>query len=529
MNSVAQHTRSVWMRELPAAAAPLTGNARAEVAIVGAGIAGLTTAYLLARAGRDVLVIDSGPPGGGMTSRTTAHIATELDDRWADLIALRGLADARTVASAYVGAIDLIESICAAEDIACDFARVDGVLVAAQEGDRETLRRELDASHAVGLADVSWADTSPFPGQAVGPALRYPRQARFHPLRYLRGLLACIARDGGRIVRGHVVDVRGGNVVNIRTATGGTIQAQRAAVCTNTPINDRVTIHTKQAPYRTYVIAASVPRGSVPDCLAWDTLDPYHYTRLQPGADGTDLVIIGGEDHKTGQADDMDERFLRLEAWARARFPEMGRVAYRWSGQVMETIDDIAYLGRNPGKETNVFIATGDSGMGISHGTIGGKIIADAMLGQENPWARVFDPARRTIKAAARFARENLNAVGQMTDHLTPGDVAGEDQVPVGGGAIVRQGLHKVATFRDEDGTVHRMSAVCPHMGCVVAWNPLEKCWDCPCHGSQFSAVGEVINGPASTGLKAIDPDIDPETASAPAADRGAGAGRPVA
>src|SRR5207253_2552018 len=238
----------------------------------------------------------------------------------------------------------------------------------------------------------------------------------------------------------------------------------------------------KQAPYLTYVVAAPVPRGSVTKALYWDTADPYHYVRLQtldalPGdaaylANGpSDLLIVGGEDHKTGQAEDHDERSRRLEAWARLRFPRMGQVAYRWSGQVMEPVDGLAFIGPNPGDEPNVYIATGDSGMGMTHGTIAGILLTDLILGRENPWSRLYDPSRKTLRAAGEFARENLNVAAQYADWLTGGDVGSTDDIPPGGGAVLRRGVSKIAVFRDEHGALHERSAVCPHLGCVVAWN----------------------------------------------------------
>jgi Rieske Fe-S protein len=243
-----------------------------------------------------------------------------------------------------------------------------------------------------------------------------------------------------------------------------------------------------------------VPRGSVADALFWDTGDPYQYARLQPG-DGEDILIVGGEDHKSGQAEDMPRRFAALERWTRLHFPTFRDVTWRWSGQVMETVDYLGYLGKNPGKAENVFVITGDSGMGMTHGTIGAMIVSNAILGLPSQWAKVFDPGRISVKSAGAYVHENLNVAAQMTDHFTSGDVTSAGDIPRGDGAIVRRGLHKLAIYRRDDGTIVERSAICPHAGCVVAWNNLEKCWDCPCHGSHFSAEGTVLNGPAVSDL----------------------------
>jgi Rieske Fe-S protein len=214
------------------------------------------------------------------------------------------------------------------------------------------------------------------------------------------------------------------------------------------------------------------------------------------------VLIVGGEDHKTGQADDADERFSRLEAWTRERFPQVQAFEFRWSGQVMEPVDSLALIGRNPLDSDNVYIATGDSGNGMTHGTIAGMLITDLIAGRANPWADLYDPSRKSLGAISEFARENLNVAAQYADVVTPGDVEDTGQIAPGKGAIVRRGLKKVAVYRDPDGALHERSAVCTHLGCIVRWNSLEKTWDCPCHGSRFQTDGHVVNGPANSRLE---------------------------
>jgi Rieske Fe-S protein len=280
-------------------------------------------------------------------------------------------------------------------------------------------------------------------------------------------------------------------------------------VATNSPINNWVTIHTKQEPYRTYVVGILMPKGSIPPVLLWDTLDPYHYVRTQPLSDRHDVLIVGGEDHRTGQAHDTDARFDCLEEWARNLFPFLGHVEFRWSGQIMEPVDAVAFIGRNPGSE-NVFIVTGDSGQGITHGTIAGILIRDLIDGAANDWIELYDPSRKTLKAAGEFARFNLNVAKQYLGYVTAGESRAQSTIPRGSGAVLRRGVQKVAAYCDESGEVHELSAVCPHLGCIVDWNDTEKTWDCPCHGSRFSADGSVINGPANSGLASVEDEEQP-------------------
>ena len=475
---------------------PLEANTHADVAIIGAGISGLTTAYLLARAGKRVVVIDDGPLAGGMTQMTSAHLTNQLDDRYFELEKIHGLEAARLAADSHTAAIDRIETIVKQEDIDCDFLRVDGYLFLAEGDKRETLERELEAAHRAGLRAVELLDRVPFTSFDTGPCLRFPNNAQFHPLKYLDGIARALVHEGGRIYCGSHADRIEGGVPCVVHVGQHVVTADAVVVATNVPVNDRVAIHTKQAPYMTYVIGARMPAGSGPQLLSWDTGDPYHYIRFYE-----DLLILGGEDHKTGQATDTTERFARLEAWARQRFPMMGPVEFNWGGQVMETQDYLAFIGRNPMDHESIYVVTGDSGMGLTHGTIAGMLICDLIVGRPNPWEKLYDPSRVRVRAAGDFARENANVALQYTDWVTGGDVKSAEEIAPGTGAIVRRGLEKLAVYRDEQGNVHERVAACPHLGCVVHWNRAETTWDCPCHGSRFDPYGKVINGPANRDL----------------------------
>ena len=512
-NDHAGKSISVWMSTATLPSFPtLTKDEHADVCIVGAGIAGLTTAYLLGRAGKSVIVLDDGPIVSGETERTTAHLVTALDDRYFELERLHGEKGAHLAAQSHAAAIDQIERIVAEEKIECDFERVDGYLFVPPGESTAVLDSELVAGHRAGLTDLQLIDRAPLASFDTGPALRFPRQAQFHPLKYLAALAQAIISNGGRIyTQTHATKIEGGEPARIETKNGPVVTAAAVVVATNTPVNDLLAIHTKQAAYRTFVIGAEVPSLSVSKGLYWDTTDPYHYVRLQRLPDtqssspGSELLIVGGEDHKTGQADDAEDRYSRLEQWARARFPMMGEVKFRWSGQVMEPIDGLAFIGLNPMDKKNVYIVTGDSGNGMTHGTIAGLLLTDLIQGRENAWASLYDPSRKTLSAAARFAKETLNMAVQYADWVTAGDVKQDVAISPGAGGVVRRGLKKIAVYCDEAGVLHESSAVCPHLGGIVAWNHSEKTWDCPCHGSRFDKFGKVVNGPANTNLPAVE------------------------
>jgi glycine/D-amino acid oxidase-like deaminating enzyme/nitrite reductase/ring-hydroxylating ferredoxin subunit len=515
-------SRSLWMATAdPPVFAPLSADAHARVCIVGAGIAGLTTAYRLAQSGVEVIVLDESDLHGGQTARTTGHLSDALDDRYARIEDLHGEAASRLAAHSHFVAIDAIERLCRDEGIDCGFARVDGFLVRG-EGDphADVLAREYDAARRAGLA-VERVASAPGAYAPFGEALRFPQQARFHALEYLAGLARAVVRLGGRIHTGTRVDsVDGGDNAGATTSNGSRVQAESVVVATNVPFNDRLAIHTKQAAYRTYVIAMRLDPGAVPDALLWDTLDPYHYVRTAQARNGTWLVV-GGEDRKTGQDEAPLVRFEVLESWAREHFPMALDVGYRWSGQVIEPIDGLAFIGRNPGFEDNVYIATGDSGNGLTHGTIAGMMIADLIVDGESAWRALYAPNRRNLRATDEYLRENLNFVPYYSDWVSAGEIEALEALPAGEGAVLRRGLHKVAAWRDDGGGLHLHSAVCPHLGCVVHWNGAERSWDCPCHGSRFDAAdGHRLNGPADRGLAPL--------AAPPPVDAGVSEGPPV-
>jgi glycine/D-amino acid oxidase-like deaminating enzyme/nitrite reductase/ring-hydroxylating ferredoxin subunit len=500
-----ERSRSLWMDvEVAPDAAPLKRDVGADTVVIGSGIAGLSTAYELSGQGQKVIVVDRGRIGSGMTARTTAHLSANNDDGFKTFIDRRGEKLAKDYYVSQAAAISRIETIQQSENIACEFRRVDGFLFPGPQTSQDEIDAERDASEQAGM-QVEVAVGLPFHGHEKTRCLRYPEQATFHPSKYLRGLVRCIqAREGRLYADTAVVGVEEKDgAVTVTTETGRSISAKHAVVATNSPINDRAALHSKQAPYRTYAMALALPHGALPDALYWDTLDPYHYVRVHAGKEH-DHLIVGGADHKSGEADDAEFRYEALEAWIRNLVPSLGGVTHRWSGQVMDTIDYSSFSGRNPGNQ-NVYVHTGDSGQGITHGVVGSLIIASAIMQGRALWQELYGPDRKTASAFSTFISENITAVKNFAEYVAPGEVASLDEIEPSHGAIVRHGLQKVAAYRDEKGALHVRSAVCTHLGCHLHWNSFERCWDCPCHGSQFSVDGAVLNGPAIHPLAEIE------------------------
>jgi glycine/D-amino acid oxidase-like deaminating enzyme/nitrite reductase/ring-hydroxylating ferredoxin subunit len=506
MNVSDERTRSVWMdTEVAPDASTLDQSLTADTVIVGAGITGLSTAYELACRGQSVVVLDRGPIGYGMTARTTAHLTSLCDDSFDSLIQVRGIEMAKLFHQSHAASIDRMEEIQQTEQIDCEFRRLDGILFPALGSDPSDLDSSLESSRKAGM-DVIDGNGLPFNGLGSLRCLRYPRQGTFHPLKYLKGVARAIKQRKGRLYADTIVqeiEEKDGRVI-VKTTSGHTVQTAAAVVATNAPINDRLAIHSKQAPYRTYAMAFAVPRSSMPDALYWDTLDDYHYVRLQPGSGRTDILIVGGADHKSGEADDADIRFEALAAWMRNLLPKLGKERYRWSGQVMNTLDFMSFTGRNPGSE-HVYVHTGDSGQGITHGVVASLILSGLITEGSHPWAEAYDPARKPLKAASRYVSENLTALKNFAEYVAPGELDSIDELKPGCGAIIRDGTTKIAAFRAKDGTLMVRSAVCTHLACHVHWNSLERCWDCPCHGSHFAVDGTCLNGPAIAPLAEVE------------------------
>ncbi|HET9504109.1 MAG TPA: FAD-dependent oxidoreductase [Hymenobacter sp.] len=503
-------TTPSWLATAPARPVfgPLRANTTADVVVIGAGIAGLTTAYLLGREGKKVVVLEDGEIASGETGRTTAHLSNALDDRYAVLEKLFGADGARLAAESHGAAIDQIEKNVADERIDCDFRRLDGYLFLPKDGDPQELHDELAAAHRAGLTAVEFLPDAGAEGFATGPCLRFPQQGQFHIIKYLNGLARAIVSQGGEIfTHTHATDISGSSPVCVTTTEQLEVRAQAVVVATNTPFNDRVVMHTKQAPYRTYALAGRIPKGALTPALYWDTPDPYHYIRIQEmdAPAGYDLLLIGGEDHKVGE-DDPQARLACLEDWARAHFPQITKIDFRWSGEVLEPDDSLAYAGRNPLDSDQVYIITGDSGHGMTHGTLGAMLVRDLILDRPNPWEALYDPNRVTLakEPLQEFISHNAVVVKDYAELVTSGDVASAEEIAPGSGAVLRHGLTKVATYRDPEGQLHECSAICPHLGCVVHWNNLESSWDCPCHGSRFDALGRLLMGPANSDLATI-------------------------
>ncbi|MBD2086325.1 FAD-dependent oxidoreductase [Coleofasciculus sp. FACHB-542] len=491
---------SVWLDTTEGTKYPqLTSDITVDVAIVGGGITGLTAALLLKRAGLRVAVIEGSQIGSGVTGYTTAHLTEAADERYQDLISSVGDTDAKLVAESSRAAIERIAKFVAEEKIDCDFQRVPGYLYTEKSQDVSEIESEAEAVSKLVIPAALTKDVPlPFPVEA---AVMFPNQAQFNPIPYLQGLAKAIDGGGSFIFeQSSVVDITGDKPSRVSTEQG-TVTALDVIIATHTPIHnlnslpDLYVMSTKIAPYRSYVIGVRL-RSPLPPGLFWDTEEPYHYTRSYK-----DLLIIGGEDHKTGEDVDNEACFERLEVYARSLY-DVASIDYRWSAQLYEPVDGLPYIGKTAAN-SNIYVATGYSGNGMTFGTVGGMLTSDLILGRTNPWSDLYDPNRANILASAqRFVTENLGVAKHfVADRLFKSEGNEPSDVAPGEGKILDINGKKYAVYRDETDYLCSLSPVCTHAGCIVDWNNAEKTWDCPCHGGRFSPTGEVLNGPPITDL----------------------------
>ena len=476
-----------------------------DAVVIGGGITGLTTAYLLLAAGKSVAVLERSRCASIDTGHTSAHLTMVTDVRLHDLVGAFGQDHARAAWDAGAAAIELIDELSTSLAIDCSFQWVDAYLHTCDRSQKDVALLEKDAELAAGMGfDATFVNEGPL---AAVPGVRFGSQARFHPRQYLAGLSKAIIAAGGTIYEHSEAEEFCDEPRSVK-ANGHTITCADIIIATHTPLVGvagmvpATVFQTKLALYSTYVVAGRVPTGTVEDALCCDTGDPYDYLRIDRHRD-FDVVIFGGEDHKTGQDDDTEARFERLEKRLLARVPDV-QLMYRWSGQVIETPDGLPYIGRSAEHQ---YMATGFAGNGMTFGTIGAMIMSDAILGRKNPWADLFDPGRAAVRRGGLwdYIKENVDYPYYLVrDRLARAEAPALRVIKRGAGKVVEYDNQKVAASRDGKGVLSLCSAICTHMGCVVAWNPAERTWDCPCHGSRFTPGGKVISGPAEEPLAEV-------------------------
>jgi glycine/D-amino acid oxidase-like deaminating enzyme/nitrite reductase/ring-hydroxylating ferredoxin subunit len=484
-------TQSLWLEGMPTHGYPqLDGDRTVDVAVLGGGVTGLTTALLLALRGARVAVVEADRVGGGVTGNNTAKVTALQSTVYSSLQRTHGKEAAADYAAASMAAVHHVAALTDDHGIDCDLQRRPALTVAADETELSTVQREAEAAKHAGLP-VTWTDDVDLPFPVAG-AVRLNDQIALHPVKYARGLAEAIRRTGSEVYEGtRATGLHEGAPCQV-TTTGGTVSAGHVVVATHYPAFDRGGYFARLEPTRSYCIAAAV-RGPLPTGMSINAGSP---TRSL-NAFG-DLLIVGGESHPTG-ARDVDERcFLRLAVFARRHW-DVTQISHRWSAQDPTSYDQLPVIGRYTPLSSGVYVASGFMKWGLTGGTMAAAILTDLISGrQPQPWADRFNPHRISLRSTPRLMKINVKAATDLiVDRITPAEVSSAADVPVGEARVVRNGLGKVGAFRESDGTLHAVSLRCTHLGCLLRFNGAERSWDCPCHGSRFDVDGSVLEGPA--------------------------------
>ena len=490
---------SPWLATTPDAGYDaLEGEVTVDVAVVGGGIAGLSTAANLRERGKSVAVLERDRIAAGVTGKTTAKVTSQHGLIYNHLRTEFGRRRARQYATVNEAAIDETERRVDDLEVDCRFERQPAYLYG---NEREALEREADAATEAGLPATFVTSVPPF--ERAQAAVRFDDQAWFHPRKYLLALASDLADDVALFEHTRVTDVSPGSPCRLETGAGS-VTARQVVIATGFPILDRAGYFARLHPKRSYVLGLRL-EGRPPEGMYYRVGDPYRSVRTHRDEDGS-LLLVGGENHKTGQGGSTAARYRRLEEWARERFP-VAAVEYRWSTQDYVTADKVPFVGRLGPGARNVFVATGFRGWGMTGGVAAGRLLGAAIDGEKPPELDLFDPLRFTPKTSfADTVVENADAASQFaTDWAKALFSADGGRIDRGEGRVLRQGSKPVAVARDDDGQLHAVSAVCPHMGCLLEWNDGEASWDCPCHGSRFSPDGDVLEGPATDDLSRKD------------------------
>lgn len=485
---------SVKFEEFP----PLDGKVNTDVAIIGGGIVGITSAVILKEAGFKVVVIEGNRVLHGVSGHTTAKVTSQHRLVYDYLISNFGRERAKQYADANQEAIRKIASFIKEKNIDCDFKRKYAYVFTESESFINAIEKETEAAQSLGIPAHFTTQTG-LPFEVKG-AVRFDNQAQFHPVKYLMKLAKLIPGDGCQVFEHtRAVNIEGKSPYTVVTDRGQ-VTAKKVIIASHYPFYDKPGLYFARVyQSRTYLLGIKIQK-KFPDGMYISADDPVHSLRSQPTEDG-EMVLVVGEGHKTGQGDNMLLHYERLKEYA-DRIYDVEYAGYRWSTQDCMAVDGVPYIGRLTPDSEDLYVATGFNKWGMTNGTAAAMIITDMIFEKPNPWTDVYNPSRIDPGPSAKdFVNQNLNVAGKFVEGKLSLDVEKQDDVPINEGKVIKTNGKKIAAFKDETGKLHTLDPTCTHMGCQVSWNDAEKTWDCPCHGSRFTYEGKVIEGPAVKNL----------------------------
>jgi glycine/D-amino acid oxidase-like deaminating enzyme/nitrite reductase/ring-hydroxylating ferredoxin subunit len=493
---------SVWVDTTPDTDYPsLEKDLSVDVAVIGAGIAGITSALMLKSAGLSVALIEAERAAKSVSGRTTAEVTSQHKLIYKYLLSNFGEVDAQLYAEANQAALRQVEDFIEDLDIFCDYHKVSTYVFTESEKELQRIQDEVGALMKLGLP-VEFTDSTDLPFPVKG-SLKFSGQGRFHPRKYLLGLLKAFAGGDCLVFENtKALNVADGKECKVKTPKG-IVSAYKVIVATHFPVYDHGLFFSRMRQMQSYVLGIKLKgRNPLTDGVYMSSPEPSYSMRSQPLGD-EDLLLLSGEAHRTGDGRDAFEGHKRLAEYARTRF-DVKSIDYHWTTQDNFPLDRVPYIGRSP-RSKNIFIATGFAGWPMTHGTLSGMILADEILGKENPWSELYSPSRiKPLASVRNILSSGMGFTGSFVKKKLskPRTFLG---VKPGQGGIVVMDRKKVAAYRDVEGRLYAFSPVCSHLGCLIQWNKAKKTWDCPCHSSRYSYDGKILEGPAKRDLTKIE------------------------
>jgi glycine/D-amino acid oxidase-like deaminating enzyme/nitrite reductase/ring-hydroxylating ferredoxin subunit len=481
---------------------PLSEDLEIDAVVVGAGIAGICTAWELSRSGRSVLLLEADRVAAGVTGYTTAKLSAQHTLIYADVARKFGVHAAQLYATSQRDSIEHVAQVSTDLGIDCELERCAAFTYVQDEGSVGQVREEVEVAEAAGLP-ATFTTTTPLPFP-VAAALRVENQAQFHPRKYLLGLLDDLVRAGGQVFeRSRAVELHEGSPCEVVTEAGATITASDVIVATHYPVFDRAILFSRLSVQRELVIAGAVAEEAAPAGVFITPEQNTRSVRTAPWKPGQRLLVVTGE-HFTPGDDDVTDKFRRLADWTLEHFPS-AEIVYRWATQDTASLDGVPYIGPLHPKAEHTWVATGFGGWGMSSGVMAGRLLADLITGSPPPWASLYDPRRlKPISEAGPALKLQGNVARHFVGDRLTSHVDSVEDIPAGQGAVTRIAGERCAVYRDDEGAVTAVSATCTHLGCIVSFNDAETAWECPCHGSRFSVDGTVLQGPANKPLASV-------------------------
>ena len=490
---------SFWIASTPDTSYPaLKENLKVDVAVLGGGITGITTALLLKKRGLKVALVEAGKIVKGVTGYTTSFTSSAQSLYYQDLVSMYGEEKARQCAASCEASIDMIASLAKEYGIDCDLTRPAQYVYTASEDGVEDLKKEFEVNKRLGLP-VTYADRAPLPFENYG-AIRFSNQMQFHPRKYLLPLAKAVDGDGSYVFEGtralDVADAAGDKPCTVKTNRGN-LYANDVVIATHIPFTNMDLIPARITPVMSYVLGIRI-EGDISTDMFYSTEEPCHYIRTQP-ASGGNILIVGGEDNKLGKVIETEDKYRKLEEFCRSRF-KVKSVDYSWSTHDNYTFDEVPFIGRYTTSK-HIYVGTGYKGTGMTYGTVAAMILADEITGKKSPCADVYSLARIELPGAVDFLKAQADIVKTFMEGRIK-KLKGPEKIAPGKYGLAEVNGHKAAVYKEETGKVHAVSPQCTHMGCYVSWNDGERTWDCPCHGSRYNEDGKVFHGPAVYDLK---------------------------